>query len=158
MGVTVLSGGGGTASAAAVVARVTRSAAFSVANATLTVVPFDVEVIDPDGFHDAVNTTRLTVPVGQGGKYLAGATMRWGPHTTGQRQTFLTKNGLTNHGYDLRPGGGSVTVNTVLVPLELVDGDYLEAKVHQDSGAALDVQLNDGGEISPMFWLVRLGD
>jgi hypothetical protein len=49
----------------------------TITNATLTAINFNSERFDTDAFHDnSTNNTRLTIPSGKGGKYVAGASIR----------------------------------------------------------------------------------
>lgn len=114
-------------------AKATRSAAFSVPNSTLTVVPFDTEEYDvPGGMHDLVTAnSRITIPVagvymvGGGGVFASSANANYARLLL-NGATVLPGNTLTT-----APGGG-----TICFPQTFAVNDYIELQVNQNSGSA----------------------
>lgn len=129
----------------------------NVPNSTPTVLTFNSEATDTDGFHStSVNPHLLIVPVRLGGTYVCGASIRWASNATGWRRIYFRKNGVTN----LTPISqnalsGVETDMQITQRLILAGGDYLEVLVDQNSGGALDV-IADGGS-QAMFWCERVG-
>lgn len=132
---------------AAVGARVKRSAVQSIANNTMTAVAWDQEDYDTDAFHDNVtNNSRLTVPTAKGGKYLIEACVKIAANAAG-----------TQHYADIYLNGTTVIASCnglmhasvaeawiVTATYALVATDYVQIRVYQDSGGALDFQQTSG--------------
>lgn len=115
----------------------------SVANATVTTVPFAQEVFDTDGFHStSTNNSRITVPSGKAGKYIVSGQSYFATNSTGFRQTRITKNGST---YWLAPIPANGTIDAVMNFTFLIDlavGDYIEMAVYQNSGGNLNLTVD----------------
>ena len=116
----------------------------TVNDTTTTVIQFDGEDFDTDGFHDnATNNTRLTVPTGLGGTYLVSFTIATtngtGNNAVGSRQTRIWKNGIVNLlGSDQRPSASGIAADVAGVFVsQLADGDYIEFEYWQNSGGSL---------------------
>ena len=136
----------------------TKSVAQSIANTTDTMVTFDVEDIDTDGFHDnSVNNERITIPSGKGGKYLITAQTYWADNSAGLRQLILFKNttsvALSLLGADAGPGP-TLWLSFVV---SAVATDYFLLKVHQTSGGALDCRGNSSSTGVTYFTATFLG-
>lgn len=127
--------------------RLHKSAAQSTANGAATGITFDVEDVDTDSMHDAVNPTRVTARTP--GLYLAIGTVLFdGVSATGARAAWVRANGVAA-GTPTAPGpspgqhaaapGGAATIMQALVLARLVVGDYLELMALQSSGGALNV-------------------
>lgn len=119
-----------------------QTAVQAVANSTGVIVTYPTEEFDTDGFHStSVNTGRMTVPAGLGGKYLVAAIVRW-PGTGGgtQRNFTITKNGNIVPGgmAFVAPPANPVTTSASIV-LDLLAGDYIEVVAFQDSGGSLNI-------------------
>lgn len=131
----------GAAASSFVGAFVYNNAAQTIANGTSTVVTFNSESYDTDGFHSTVtNTGRLTIPTGKGGKYLIGGQIFYSANATGKRNINVRKNGSGGFYGTVVPtaaSGGTVLETTVLV--DLAATDYVELMVEQSSGGNLDV-------------------
>ena len=114
----------------------------SVADSTSTVITFNAEEFDTDGFHDnATNNSRITIPTGKGGKYLLIGASQISASTAGTRGMTIFKNGATvlldNHQHAPTP---SISYRGVLTGVvNLVATDYVELQVTQYSGGSLDV-------------------
>lgn len=136
-------------------AQVRRTTVTSIPNNAHTVVPFDVEDYDSHGFHDnATNPSRLTVPVGQAGKYLVVANLNM-VNTATNTEFNIIKNGVVSptgrqtFGYD----GSSFPKASVSAIVELAEGDYVEVDIYHTTGAARNVSV---GEKEPTFGLFKI--
>jgi hypothetical protein len=138
--------------------RVTNSIAQSISTSTRTIVTFDTESFDTDGFHStSTNTGRMTVPAGKAGKYLATAGITFATNATGNRELYLFKNG-NFYSSVFQPGtsAGSTSV-PISDTLDLAVGDYVEVRVEQDSGSTVDVRGNNWGVGATFFTITYLG-
>jgi hypothetical protein len=132
-----------------------RSSNYSLSNGTGTIVPFDAETIDSNGFHDNVtNSSRLTVPSGKAGKYWVVAGSQYAQNSTGIRSTALRVNGSTyvqsTGAVPLSSSGTSVYAQTLL---DLSVGDYVEMDAYQNSGGSLNLNSADKNTYLAMFYL-----
>jgi hypothetical protein len=122
----------------------------SIAHAAPTAIQFNNEHYDTDGFHDnATNNTRLTVPAGLGGYYVAIATAMFtqvSPVSAARAILTIQKNGSTNGIFggtvrDSDPGtAGTYSSNEpglsiAAPPVLMAAGDYLEAFAYHDNSA-----------------------
>jgi hypothetical protein len=121
----------------------------SIPNATNTIMTFDSESWDTDGFHStSSNTSRITIPSGLGGKYLV--TMNMAPELNGIGARYME---LYKNGSRLIICYGVNATSTAYIGLysafvvDLVATDYLEIMVYQDKGSALN--FGRGANISP---------
>jgi len=127
-------------------AKAKKTTAQSFSNATWTAAQLDTEEFDTDGFHDNVtNNSRMTVPAGLAGKYLAIGLIQWSGSSTApnQRYTSLAKNGSRESNLSL-PGSsvvGAMSLSGVGEPMigvfDLIAGDYIEIHGYQDSAGSL---------------------
>lgn len=125
----------GAAGGVARAARAFRSAALSVANATLTAIPLDAESFDSDALHDnATNNSRIVL--NKVGVWLVQGQISYGGSTTGQRQARISVNGVQNAYQNLPSGAGQNPVQVSTVVRATVVTDYAELSAFQDSGAA----------------------
>ena len=101
----------------------------------------DTEEWDTDNFHDAVtDTSRLTIPTGLGGKYLATATATFDASTSGRRGVSIYVNGTgSGNAILLAPSGSGSTSMRVTGIVDVSAADYVECAAFQDSGSNLDV-------------------
>lgn len=143
-------------------ALVTRSTDLSVANDTFTVIDWDTEEYDTDGYWAAGSPTKFTIPID--GYYMAGVIVRWKATNnavagvrncsisddTGSSQALAEQewpsSGLT---------GALMHMSTVMPPRHFTAGQWLEATAYQYSSGALDVDANLGR--TPTFWILKLG-
>jgi len=132
----------------------TKSAAQSIPNATETVVTFDTEAFDTDGFHTSTDG-KITVPSGKAGKYLVTAQIMVNSSGS-QTQGGMRKNGSGIFTYYSSTTGTAlmVLVNTVV---SLAVADYLEIFVYQGSGVAKDVLANSYTPSASVFSATYLG-
>jgi hypothetical protein len=136
--------------------RVYNSATQSIPDSAATALTFDTEVFDTDGFHStSVNTSRMTIPAGLGGKYFLLGTYEPTANGTGRRDLMLRVNGATEiarlRGIGNASYAGFSQVSTIY---DLAAGDYVEVTVLQDSGGALNSTALTG--VTPAFLLMRL--
>jgi len=146
------------ASAESMGARLRQFAGQTIPNVTLTPIVFSTGIsgveFDIDGEHDVyVNNTRLTIR--HAGRYVIGSTVWWDAFgsTAGYRELKLTLNGTTVVAYDVQPGAvvvGFPPYNHVVTIQDLVEGDYLEIQVFQNSGGNLDTAASYAA--TPQFW------
>lgn len=133
------------------------STGVSTSNGVETLMTWNTEDFDTDGFHStSSNTSRMTIPSGKGGKYLITAFIGWeySGNSTGMRAAYIYKNGSI-HKYSMQiaaaSGGIYFTLSQVM---NLVATDYVEIKVYQSSGTTL---LAGGGNDSSSFAITYLG-
>jgi hypothetical protein len=121
-----------------------KSANQTISNVTDTIITFDVETFDTDGFHStSSNTGRITIPAGKAGKYRFDYTHRWQGNATGSRAVGLRINGVD--------GAKLTTIFNLTADrycyngsfvLDLGVGDYVELICEQDSGGNLALQFD----------------
>jgi len=139
--------------------RVTRSAAQSIAHNTNSVITWDTETYDTDTIHStSVNTSRLTVPAGMGGVWMAFYTIEWGAAAAGStgRAAWIQKNGgAQRDAYSLLYAALSVDVPVLsaAAPIVLAAGDYIECGVYQNSGGAINAATTATNSCFGMYWL-----
>lgn len=138
------------------------SAAQSISTGTDTIVTFDSEDLDTNGFHStSSNTGRITIPSGYAGKYLIYGYIGYTTiNSSGYRELNVLKNGTGNLVRNEDSGMPSVTNNYYPTPqitliLDLAVADYVELQAFQNSG----ISLNIGGFASmrSVFQCVYLG-
>jgi len=116
----------------------------SIATGTATIVTFDSEFFDTDGFHStSSNTGRITIPSGKGGKYLFIASAFFVNLASGKEARFY-KNGsqLLTYGWTSASG---VAGSSIVAIINLVATDYIEFRVVQGSGGNADLYKSGGG-------------
>lgn len=131
----------------------------TVSNNTSTIVGFDNEDYDTDGFHDnATNNSRITIPTGKGGKYLIIGRNTWSNNGTGSRNFRLFKNGTSTGWQFISPvsASASYTVFSGVTMVNLNAGDYIEFAVTQNSGGNLGL-LGDAAGESTSFSATKIG-
>ena len=118
----------------------TRSGTLSVNNATWTEIDFDGESWDTDSYHSTVtNTTRFTMPFT--GKYLFSCqlTLAYNASTT-YLQMGLYKNGTTFIAQQQNPVQSTFGSVGRITSISLLNsGDYIEYRVFQATGSAVNV-------------------
>lgn len=123
---------------AAAACRVTTGTAVSIPDATTTVLAWDVEAFDSNGFHDNVtNNSRLTVPAGLGGTYLVTGQVSFAANATGDRMLTINKNGALDAQVSARATAALHHRQQITAELVLAAGDYVELTAYQTSGGAL---------------------
>ena len=143
----------GAAGSSFVGAYATKTAAQSLTNNTDTIITWNAERFDTDGFHDnSTNTSRMTIPSGKGGKYLVLGSAYYATGS-GYRELNVLKNGnLVNYFYGvIEQNYEFLTISTVV---DCAAGDYLELRGYQNSGGALNF---NGGAENSFFSVSYLG-
>ena len=135
-------------------ARVYHSGAQSILSNIATILLYNSERYDTDAIHDNVgNNSRLTCRTA--GAYLFVATQQFATNGTGRREFALRHSGVTFVGVDERIAvPGAPTAAVVAAFLALAVNDYVEVRVFQDSGAALDIEAVPA--TSAEFSMVRI--
>jgi hypothetical protein len=138
----------------------TKSAAQSTANNTITAITFDTEELDTDAFHsNSPNPSRITIPTGKGGKYLVIAQVTFGANTTGARYFKIIKNGGAD-GHDIEIPTSSVSNANGFAQQDILDlaaADYIEIQAGQSSGGSLNVLGDNSGPAKTRFAVTYLG-
>ena len=117
----------------------------AISTSTYTIVTFDNEIIDTDGFHsDVTNNGRITIPAGKGGKYLITAALHYAANATNSRRLLITKNGDASTGTaqaDQRTGGFSGAASEAVFSgiISLDAADYIVINAFQDSGSTVNL-------------------
>ena len=113
--------------------RVTTNAVLNVTSGGTTTLNFQTEEYDTDNFHSTVtNTSRVTIPVGKGGKYLLTSALFW-TSGTGTIDIYLRKNGSSFRRYDFN--GSSTNSHAIADTMILSEGDYIYFEFYQNSGS-----------------------
>jgi hypothetical protein len=133
-----------------------KSASQSLSNATQTIIDFDSEDFDTNSFHSTtVNNSRFTIPSGKAGKYLIVYNFQFSSNGTGTRIGYILKNGsVANVASYNANTGGSAECNASVI-LDCAVSDYLELRMFQDSGGA--VNAIGGNNTCTNFSLQYLG-
>lgn len=137
----------------------------SINNNAITAVTFDSETSpewDTDTIHStASNTSRFTVPTGGAGKWTGVGGVTWDADTAGTvRIAYWRVNGTTDvagSGYALPPTAAGPSIQSVMPPLILADGDYVELVVYQNSGGTRTIGSGSLSNISSKASVWRLG-
>ena len=131
--------------------KATNTAGTSIPNSADTVVPFATEDFDTDAYHDpATNNSRVTVPAGKAGKYLALGQAALASASGSNRHLYLMKTAAaggatTIFAFDREAWGiASSWWGNVAGVVDLAEGDYVELYVNQNSGAAVALQTTAG--------------
>jgi hypothetical protein len=126
--------------------RVTKSASQSTSSSADTVLTFDTETFDVDGYHDnSTNNSRITIPTGKTGYFLINGQVSWGANATGVRLMDIYKNGTTRlaRNEDGNNGGSYNKVSQASTIVYLSATDYVELRAFQESGGNLNVNSGD---------------
>jgi hypothetical protein len=129
----------------------------TLSNDTNTVITFNAEEFDTDGFHDnSTNNSRITIPSGKGGKYLIISTISFAANATGQRATNFQINGTTNIilSFQYQTTSAITFRGTASGIANLTAGDYIECIAAQTSGGNLAVLA---GQTQARFGVIYLG-
>jgi hypothetical protein len=133
---------------------------FQPANNTITKIPFNLEIVDTNTFHDnSTNNTRITIPSGKAGKYLFTGAGYWDTNGTtfavGERTGYLYKNNTQVGVFLQQKASANVYLGHVWsVILDLAEGDYVEFAVLQNSGASnlsFFVDNSTGGQFAAQY-------
>lgn len=141
--------------------KVYNSAVQSIPNNTNTVVTFDSEEYDSDGYHStASNTSRITIPVGLGGKYLFTFDSFWAANPNGA--SLASTNFKKNNATDIRAAssanpGGAGYLPTSSVICDLAETEYMEVIVYQNNGGAVNLGNNAAVNAQSAFTATKIG-
>jgi hypothetical protein len=124
-----------------------------------TIISFDTEIADTDGFHDnATNNGRITIPTGKGGKYLIQGYIASQAGNNGRSLTLFKNNSAYNLPFyyaTSSPGGANMYASWALV-LDLAAADYVDTRYeHGDSGG--DKNVYGGNATQTVFGCTYLG-
>jgi hypothetical protein len=112
-------------------------------------ITFNSETFDVGSCHSTVtNTSRLTVPTGEGGHYMIGGHATFDTNVTGRRMLRLYLNGTTvisqvELGVNGGEAGGALSSYYALAA-----ADYVELQAFQSSGGNLNIIATP----TPTFW------
>lgn len=139
--------------------RAFHNASQSINNSTNTVLALNSERFDQfagaaSTMHDTVtNNSRLTALAA--GVYSICGNVQWASNATGERLTEVLLNGTTVIARTRFPAGAATVLNqTVTCHYALATNDYVELRVFQTSGGALNVEVQ--ANLSPEFSMVRV--
>ena len=128
----------------------------SVANDVLVILNFTGEIYDTNSMHDNVtNNSRVTIPSGEGGKYLINGQMAYAPGTANKLAVNIKKNGSTQIAQfsNGATGGDFDSQVPFAFVAALVPGDYLELEARQLSGGTINVKPQ-----TSLFCVNKLGN
>jgi hypothetical protein len=134
--------------------RVSHNVDQSITNNTATVLAFNLERYDTDTMHSTV-TDNSRITINTAGVYVVTANILFEGNATGARHVELRLNGTTIIGYVVATPTGTVGQRVeVTTQWKFAATDYVEVRVTQTSGGALNVQT--AAEYSPEFMAVRV--
>lgn len=134
-------------------ARVYNSGNQAITTATVTAITFDSERVDVGSCHStSSNTSRLTVPTGEGGWYDIGGNVQFEANATGYRSAIIRLNGTTRLAEVTYPvvSAGDPPSLVVSCKYQLAAADYVELCVAHSRGSNLNVLAT--ANVSPEFW------
>ena len=137
--------------------QLTKSASQSIATGTETLVTFNTEAFDTDGFHTG-SDSKITIPTGKSGKYLINIQIM--SNSSGYvTQGTLYKNTTVDIGLVYLSAATPVTAPCVLFNniYSLTAGDTVEVKIYQGAGVNKDVLSNAYQLNSTYFSVTYLG-
>ncbi len=137
-------------------ARVYNSANISIPDNTWTPLTFNRERYDTDTIHDLTsNTSRLTCKTA--GKYVIVGNIRFASSAVGKRAIAIYLNGSTEISQASQGLPSDYFLVTIVATIyDLAVNDYVELRVYQNSGGALNVEIS--GSFSPEFMMQRIGN
>lgn len=132
--------------------RAYRTTLLSTTTATLTTVNLDSERFDNAAMHStSVNTSRITIPTGGGGKYMFGGLLEFANNGTGLRQIIILRSGTDELTWGPGPGDASATCPLcTTAQWAFSAGDYIELRGYQNSGGNLNIIVSGGR--NPELW------
>ena len=136
-------------------ASIYRTSALAIANASDVVVTWSTSEFDTDTCWAAGSNDRLTIKTA--GIYVVSATIAWASNGTGERISWIQKNGSSSDRWGMvRQGAWSTgeTMYNVVSIMSLVVNDYVQVGVYQASGGNLN--LNGSGTARTRFGIARV--
>lgn len=121
-----------------------KTAAQSIPNITATVITYDSEYLDTNGYHStSSNTGRFTIPSGKAGKYLVTGNLQMAPAISAQVVLSINVNGANpvsiNYPQTTDNNVNGVQQLSISAILNLSVGDYVELLCYQGSGGNADI-------------------
>ena len=114
------------------------SSAQSFSTGVDTVVLFDSESFDTDGFHStSTNTGRITIPSGKDGYYLFTFNSRFNTNATGRRGAYFYDSGTAIAKIETPPTSGTYPTLQFAITTYASAGDYFYIEAFQTSGGNL---------------------
>jgi len=130
----------------------------SVANATDTIVTFDSELFDTDGYHStSTNTSRITIPTGKGGYYTFCVYVVWPDGSWAISNAALKKNGVALKSDWLNVGSGTYNTQGYTTIVSASAGDYFEIIVYHNKGSSNNILGDNNGTGATRFECAYLG-
>lgn len=149
--------GAGTTSVAFHGARVTSGTAQSIGTSAWTSLLFDTETYDTDAYH-AAGSARMTIPAGQAGYYVIGASIQWAASSTADRAIRLYYSGATVIAQAMQHPNQTASIPTrmeAITTYYMPEAAYVEAQVWQNSGG--NINSESSGVASPQLWVTKVG-
>ena len=116
------------------------SSTVSLSDSTWTALALDTEQWDVGAMHStSVNTSRVTIPTGQGGHYVFMGQAGFAANATGIRKLAIARNGTRIWSVTMKGDATDVQVLRVDAMYPATAGDYFELHAYQTSGGALNV-------------------
>lgn len=116
------------------------SGVLSLADSTWTALALDTEQWDVGSMHSVVtNTSRVTIPTGQGGFYAFIGQCGFAANATGMRKLSIARNGVRVWSVAEQGTGTDYQVLQVSGMFPCTAGDYFELHAYQSSGGALNI-------------------
>ena len=118
-----------------------QTSAPTLSNNTDTILLFDTEVFDTDGFHSTTTDTgNITIPAGKAG-YLITAAGQFAANSTGRRQINLNfQPGGTKATAEVSATTSAVPTATISFVKDMAVGDYVRLIAWQNSGGSLNME------------------
>lgn len=140
-------------------ARITATAAQSLANNTLVKITFntasstpDIDSYDPKGWFDNAGDSII---VGQSGFYNITANLGFASNTTSRRLVLIYVNGTQREGVQVGASPAGTTLLSISTNVYLAAGDEVELYGLQQSGGALNTVISAG--VTPFLSVGRIG-
>lgn len=136
-------------------ARVYNSGNVALSTASETIITFNSERYDTDGYHNTgADTERLTIPTGLGGYYRVGFTVRVTATPGAPTYVVIYVGGSTIIAAETIVNDGSLPATTISTEYFMNAGDYFQVKVYaQTASKNATANLN----YSPEFWCSLIG-
>jgi len=120
-------------------ARVKKTASQTISNNTTTTITWNDEDFDTNTYHDnSTDNSRFTIPSGKAGYYHIIANICTAGSNTGARVVEIFKNTTRIDRVDREPVTNQNNILTSTI-FDFAVGDYIEAKIYQDSGTTISV-------------------
>ena len=128
--------------AAGACAVATKNVSQSISDGVYTTLTFEVEKYDDYGMFTTAANTRFTVPKAVRRVRLTGNVFFIGGGS-GYCLAIIEKNGSLRVASCVQLANANARINLCSYPVDVVEGDYFELKVQQNSGTALDISVDE---------------